>query len=35
MKTVNKQTVLQYNENTWTKFAHLLILDNPVGSGYS
>jgi len=35
MNSVDNQTVLKYNENTWTKFAHILILDNPVGAGYS
>lgn len=26
---------LKLNKNSWTKFAHVIIFDNPVGSGYS
>lgn len=26
---------LKLNANSWTKFAHVIIFDNPVGSGYS
>jgi len=35
MNTENNQTVLKLNDNRWTKFAHILIFDNPVGAGYS
>lgn len=24
-----------YNKNTWTRFAHVIIFDNPVGAGFS
>lgn len=31
----NTDGILKLNSNSWTQFAHVIIFDNPVGSGYS
>jgi len=32
---VNDDLTLSYNEGSWSEFANLLFVDNPVGTGYS
>ena len=32
---VNPNRTLRYNEGSWDEFAHLLFVDNPVGTGFS
>lgn len=32
---LNDDLTLSYNEGSWSEFANLLFVDNPVGTGYS